>query len=200
MADFSAVRCYAVTVHTACASCLHEAAKPRSHEELWSVRRARHSEALAEVTKAIIVDALDELNFWLKRFAPRVQLRVSTDAVIVVTSNGELHVPASISFRRDGHGEILGIGHDHTDAPDAVTVRLFTAAALSSPDYDNLLDKFFRLVLRRVPRSGSFIRPIVIVEGLNVLPRDVAPGIREALVRALANAGPAAILIDPAAN
>ena len=149
--------------------------------------------------EAVIVHALDDLHFWLKRFAPRVELRVSPEAVIVVTSKGELHVPASISFGRDGPGEILGIGRDYTDAPDAVTVELFTAAALASSDYDNLLEKFLRVVFTRVLRGVS-VRPVVIVEGLNSMPRDLAQRIREALVRALTNARAAAIVIPPGAN
>jgi hypothetical protein len=145
-----------------------------------------------------VLGSLDDLNFFARRFTPRIQLRVSSDAVIAATPETEVRVAASISFTRTG--EILGIGGESADAADATTLHLFTASAAASPQYDDLLDKFLRLLLRRVHRKAAWLRPVLIVEGLDSFGPDIRPRVRESLVRALTSAGAAAIVVEPAAQ
>jgi hypothetical protein len=86
-----------------------------------------------------VVPTVADLNFYLRRFAPRVTLR-----------------PA---------------------------------------EYPDLLDKFFCLVLKRLPATGAFIRPVVIVEGLSSFPPGSASPARKMIARALDRSGAAAVVM-----
>jgi hypothetical protein len=144
-----------------------------------------------------VVTSLDDLNFVFRRFGNHIRLRVSPDALLARTPRVEMHVAASISYTSEGRGKILGIGGEGAGAANSITLQLFTASGLASPDYDELLDKFLRVLFRRLHRSGVWWRPVVILAGLNSLGPDVSMRARESLVRALANAGAAAVVLDP---
>ena len=138
--------------------------------------------------------SLDELNWWLKRVAPRVTLRLSTTEVIATSSDGEVRLPAVISFVREGDNyRIAGVGDDPVDTPGAATVHLFTSGGNQRDQHGDLLARFFSLVLKRLPRSLSIIRPVIVVLGSRSLAPEVS---NERIARALESAGAAAVVVD----
>jgi hypothetical protein len=160
-----------------------------------SKRQAAGGLALSE--NITIVRSVDDLNFWLRRFAPRVTLHLLQTEVIATSSAGELRMPTMISFVRDGERRtIVAVGDDRADVPGATTVRLFSSEAMSGHRLDDLLQKFFSLVLQRLPRSPGFIRPVVVVRGLMSLPPEMNDG--QQVARALQSCGAAAVVIDVA--
>ena len=149
-----------------------------------------------------VVTSLDDLN-WLFRYfnGNHIRLVLSPEAVTAVTDRGELRVLSTISYARKGKRDVIvGIGDDPVHDVDATTVNLFSEAAVASPDYDDLLEKFLRLLLKRLPRNGSIFRPVVLVEGLNSLSRRIIDRTHDSVIRSLANAGASAVVIDPASN
>jgi len=97
-----------------------------------------------------IVADPEQLNFWLRRFAPRVVLRLGSEF-------GEVFAPSA------GAGDRAEV--------------------------------FVQAVLKRLPPSRGFIRPVVVVEGLASVNGGMDGHAREVVTRALANWGAAAAVI-----
>lgn len=155
-----------------------------------------------EFKRCFVVPSLDDLNFVFRRFnRNHIRLVVSPDAVTAVTSRGELRVVAAISYARHGKRDVIvGIGDDPVQDVEATTVNLFSATATAAAEYDGLLEKFLHLLLKRLPKSKGIFRPVVLIEGLNSLSPDTVRRVRAPFIRALANGGAAAVVVDPAAT
>jgi hypothetical protein len=136
-----------------------------------------------------------ELNWWLRRFAPRISLRLSPDFAEVVSPQGVARSAAVLSVIRKGDRAIVaGIGDEPVADAAAGRIRAFQlpGAVLTA---DDAAARFLSVLLKRLPPSGGFIRPVVIVEGLSSL--DAALGGQHVAIvtRALTACGAAAAVI-----
>jgi hypothetical protein len=119
-----------------------------------------------------VVTDESELNWWLRRFAPRITLRLSPDFVEIASARG--------------------VAHSATVLTGSIPVFRLVDAVLPP---DEVAARFLAVLLKRLPPSGGFIRPIVLVEGLRSL-EGVLGGQQQAIVtRALATCGAAAAVI-----
>jgi len=136
-----------------------------------------------------------ELNCWLRRFAPRVSLRLSPDFVEAFSSQDTARSAAVVSLIRKGERAVVaGIGDEPVAdaAADRVPVFQIHRDVLTAED---AATQFLSVLLKRLPASGTLIRPVVVVEGLPSL-EGALGGQQVAIVtRALTACGAAAVVI-----
>ena len=144
-----------------------------------------------------VVADVRELNWWLRTFAPRVGLRITPEFMEASYGQHVIHARTTLAVETEGvNKRILGIGDD----PVAVTSAVRTSIFESMPDvlgaHGDLVELFLRVLLKRLPRSPGFIRPVVIVEGLASLHERLAGRERDVIVRALAQCGAVAAVVS----
>ena len=120
-----------------------------------------------------VVTDESELNWWLRRFAPRISLRLSPDVVEITSPQGVAQSAAVLRVIQEG------------DRPVVAAIGDEPAAAA----------RFLSLLLGRLPPSGGFIRPVVTVEGVPSLEAALGGQHRAIVTRALAAYGAAAAVI-----
>lgn len=143
----------------------------------------------------LVVTDESELNWWLRRFAPRVSLRLSPDFVEMISAEGTARSAAVLSVIQKGDRTLVaGIGDDPVADVEAIRIAAFQAPGhVLSPD--DAVTRLLFVLLKRLPPSGGFIRPVVIVEGLRSL-ESALGGQQQAIVtRALTTCGAAAAVI-----
>jgi hypothetical protein len=141
-----------------------------------------------------VVDA-SQLNWWLRRFAPRITLRLSPDIVEIASTQGAVHSAPVLTVIRKGNKTIVvGIGDDPVTERAAIRIPTFSASGdlMNSGD---AFERLLRVLLKRLPRSGGFIRPVVMVEGLPSLESVLGGRQREIVTEALATCGAVAAVI-----
>lgn len=116
-----------------------------------------------------VVSDESELNWWLRRFAPRISLQLSPNFVELASSHGVAHSAAVLSVVQKGDRIVVaGIGDEAVADVAADRIPVFQApGAVLTPD--EAAARFLSGLFRRLPRSGGFLRPVVIVEGVRSL-------------------------------
>lgn len=142
-----------------------------------------------------VVNDESELNLWLRRFAPRISLRLSPDFVEIASPQGVAQSAAVLRVIQQGdHPVVAAIGDEPVAEAAADRIPVFQApGTVLTPD--DSAARFLSLLIRRLPPSGSFIRPVVIVEGLRSLEAALGGQHRAIVTRALAAYGAAAAVI-----
>lgn len=144
-----------------------------------------------------VVSNLRELNWWLRKFAPRVVLRIAPEFIEASSGERLVHARTTLAVATQGDNRlILGIGDDPVADASAVRISIFGSMSGVVGTDDDLVEPFLRVLLKRLPRSLGFIRPVVIVEGLGSLHERLAGREREVIVRALARCGAVAAVIS----
>lgn len=142
-----------------------------------------------------VVTDESELNWWLRRFAPRISLRMSADSVEVVSPQGAVRSAAVLRLIRKGDRAVVaGIGDEPVADAAADRVPVFQAQQ-GQLTVDDAATQFLSLLLKRLPPSGAFIRPVVVVEGLDSLNRALGGQHVAIVTRALTACGAAAAVI-----
>lgn len=142
-----------------------------------------------------VVTDESELNWWLRRFAPRISLRLSPDFVEMASARGTAHSAAVLTVIHKGDRTLVaGIGDEPVADVAANRIAVFQAPepVLTA---DDAVARFLCVLLRRLPPSGSFIRPVVIVDGLRSLESALGGQHRAIVTRALTTCGAAAAVI-----
>ena len=144
-----------------------------------------------------IVSRIEELSFFLRRFAPRIVLRVGPDFVEASSREGRVQAtPFLIVIRQGNRPIVAGIGDDPVTSSDAVRVPVFSGVpAGGSAEHDDLVESFITTILARLPKSGGVIRPVVVVDNLSSLEAPLLGRQRELIARALTRWGAAAVVI-----
>ena len=142
----------------------------------------------------VVVDE-SHLNWWLRRFGPRITLRLSPDIVEITPTQGTVHsAPVLTVIRKGNNILVVGIGDDPVTDGAAIRIPAFNASGdLMEPA--DAVERLLRILLKRLPRSGGFIRAVVIVEGLPSLEGVLDRREREILTEALASCGAVAAVI-----
>ena len=139
----------------------------------------------------IVRRSFDELSFFLRRFAPRVTMRLDPSRVTLSTSAGEQHLTPTVSVaRQEGDWRITDVG-DTTERAGHYVVNIFSDTFPTGvPERDDLFRAFFRGAVRKTMTRGVSLRPVVAVEGLASLDGPQ----RDMVIRALEHAGAAAVI------
>ena len=100
-----------------------------------------------------VVNDESELNWWLRRFAPRISLRLSPDFVELVSAQGVAQSAAVLRVIQKGdHPLVAAIGDE--PVADAAAERI---PAFQSPGTvltpDDSAARFLSLLIRRLPLS-----------------------------------------------
>lgn len=142
-----------------------------------------------------VVTDESELNWWLRRFAPRISLRLSPDFVEIASARGTAHSAAMLSVIHKGDRTLVaGIGDDPVADVAANRIAVFQAPGpLLTPD--DAVARFLCVLLKRLPPSGDFIRPVVIVQGLRSLENALGGQQQTIVTRALTTCGAAAAVL-----
>ena len=141
----------------------------------------------------IVVADVPELNWWLRRFASRITLRLSPDVVEATSAEGAVHsLPVLAVVRRDDRTLVAGIGDDPVTDDDAIRIPAFSSSGnlLGSSE---AIERLLWWLLKRLPPSGGFVRPVVIVHGLPSLEGVLGGRQSELVTRALSACGAAAV-------
>ena len=142
-----------------------------------------------------VVADVSELNWWLRRFASRITLRLSPEFVEMTSAERAVHsAPALTVIHRGDRTLVVGIGDEPVTDQDAIRIPAF-----SSPrnllESSEAIERLLTVLLRRLPPSGGFVRPVVIVHGLPSLEVVLAGRQCEVVTRALAACGASAAVI-----
>jgi hypothetical protein len=142
-----------------------------------------------------VVTDESELNWWLRRFAPRISLRLSPDFVEIASARGTAHSAAVLSVIHKGDRTLVaGIGDEPVADVAANRIAVFQApGSVLSPD--DAVARFLCVLQRRLPPGGGFIRPVVIVEGLCSLENALHGQQQPIVTRALLTCRAAAAVI-----
>lgn len=142
----------------------------------------------------LVVTDESELDWWARRFAPRLSLRLSPDFVEIESARSTVHCPAVLSvIQKDGRTLVAGIGNEPVSDVAADRIAVFRApGTVLTPE--DAVTRFLCLLLKRVP-SGGFTRPVVVVEGLRSLDSALGGQHRMIVTKALANCWVAAAVI-----
>lgn len=136
-----------------------------------------------------------ELNWWLRPFALRISLRLTPDFVEVVSPQGVARSAAVLSVVRKGdRAAVAGIGDEPVADSAADRIRVFEVPK-QVLTVDAAVARLFSVLLKRLPSSGGFIRPVVVVEGLPSLDASLGGQHVAFVTRALAACGAAAAVI-----
>lgn len=144
----------------------------------------------------LVVADTSQLNWWLRRFAPRVTLRLSPDLVEFRSKQGvaQAAAVATLVRRQKGDPLVAGIGDDPVTDAGAVRVPVFGGDGVLL-ERGEIVERFLRALLKRLPPSGGFILPVVLVEGLQSLDHALGGRQRAIVIRALARCGVGAVVI-----
>jgi hypothetical protein len=142
-----------------------------------------------------VVTDESELNWWLRRFATRISMRLSPDFVEMASARGTAHSAAVLSVIHKGDRMLVaGIGNEPVADVAANRIAVFQAPGpVLTPD--DAVARFLCVLLRRLPPSGGFIRPVVIVDGLRSLENALGGQHQAIVTRALSTCGAAAVVI-----
>jgi hypothetical protein len=141
-----------------------------------------------------IVFSADHLSFFLRR-APRVTLRILADAVEVSSAEGSVRVSCVVSVVQQGNRHVIvGVASDQVRDPAATTLNLF-AGQINEGEREALMFEFLQCALRRLPTSGGFVRPVVVVENIDRLSPVLLGSQRDVVRRALERWGAAAVVM-----
>ena len=142
-----------------------------------------------------VVTDESELNWWLRRFAPRISLRLSPDFVEIASLQSVAQSAAVLRVIQKGDRPVVAaIGDEPVADATAERIPVFRVPG-TVLTADDSAARFLSLLLRRLPPSGGFIRPVVIVEGLPSLEAALGGQHRAIVTRALAACGAAAAVI-----
>lgn len=144
----------------------------------------------------------DDLNWLLHWFAPRVSFDITPDAFTVHANGASITEPTYLYVRKvNMRHEIASVGEDPSVLNDAYRVDLFEGNDLPNDDFDKLdcLQAYFRYALSALSQGLCrrwFLRPIVVVHGVDRLANAVG-GYQRSLIReALTRAGAASIRFE----
>jgi|SRR5688572_4548930 len=141
-----------------------------------------------------VVSNLDELNFFLRRFAPRVTLRMAPDAVEVTSAEGHFRVAAVVTVVENrGHSRVAAIGDD--PVASGVRINVFARAATDKHQANGYFETFLQAALQRLPKTSGIIRPVVLVENLGSLDPVLLGRQNEMAIRAIERWGAVAAVI-----
>ena len=148
-----------------------------------------------------VVSDPQHLNWWLRRFAPRVVLRMTPESVEASSSEGFVHARPTLVVAADGaNRRILGIGDDPVEHPSAERIAIFDSSSHGVDTSADLVAAFLRVVLKRLPRRWGVIRPVVLVEGIESLHEPLAGRERDVIVQALTASGAVAAVLRGAVD
>jgi hypothetical protein len=117
----------------------------------------------------IVVADVSELNWWVRRFASRITLRLSLEAVGATSTEGAVHAAPVLTVIRKGDRTLVaGIGDDPVTNADAIRIPAFSSS-VNLLDPSDAIERFLRVLLKRLKPSGGLFRPVVIVHGLHSL-------------------------------
>ena len=143
----------------------------------------------------IVVSDVSELNWWLRRFASRITLRLSPEVVEVTTAEGSIHSAPVLAVTRNGERtHVVGIGDDPVTDADAIRIPAFSSSG-NLVECGEAIERFLWVLLKRLPPSGGFVRPVVIVHGLSSLEAVLGGRQSELLTRALSACGASAAVV-----
>lgn len=143
----------------------------------------------------LVVADVSELNWWLRRFASRITLRVSPESVEMTSAEGTVHSAAVLTvIHRGDRTLVVGIGDEPVTDEDAIRIPAFSSSG-NLFESSEPIEKLLLVLLQRLPPSGGFVRPVVIVHGLPSLEVVLRGRQREFVTRALSACGAAAAVI-----
>ncbi|MBI3785068.1 MAG: hypothetical protein HY270_16890 [Deltaproteobacteria bacterium] len=141
----------------------------------------------------------DDLPWTLRHFAPHVYVNVSPERISFARNGVSQTYRTFLYICDSAQGpEVLAVGQEVPDAPDARRVELFGGAAAVSGDTPErmvCLEAFLRFGLQR-GAGRSFLRPVVTVRGVENL-SAILGGYEQGIFRAaLVDAGAAVVLFE----
>jgi len=142
----------------------------------------------------------DELNWFLHWLAPRVSFDITPDVFTVRANDASITIPTYLYVRKaTGGQEIVSVGEDPAALNDAYRVDLFGGhePPIDGPDKLDYLDAYFRYILSRgFANKWWFVRPVIVVRGVDRLANAVG-GYQRSLIReALSRAGASSIRFE----
>ena len=143
----------------------------------------------------LVAADVSELNWWLRHLASRITLRRSPKLVEVTSARGLFTTaPVLTVIRKGDRTLVVGIGDVPVTEAGGMRIPAFSFSG-DLLDPEEPVERFLCELLKRLPPSGGFIRPIVIVEGLPSLEDLLAGRQREFVIQASARCGVAAVVI-----
>jgi len=145
-----------------------------------------------------LVSHLDELNFFLRRFAPRMTLRLAPDSVEITSAEGHFRAAPVVIFVEEGNRRrVAGIGDDCVTNSSGSRVNIFTSDSTGKhgPN-DGLVETFLYTAFSRLPKSRGIMRAVVVVENLNSLDLVLSGRQREIIAGALERWGAVAAVMS----
>lgn len=144
----------------------------------------------------IVVTDVSELNWWLRRFASRITLRLSPEVVEVTSTEGAVSSAPVLAVIRKGERTLVaGIGDDPVTDADAIRIPAFSSSG-NLLESSEAIERLLRVLLKRLPPSGGFVRPVVVVHGLPSLEGVLGGRQCELVTCALSACGAAAAVIS----
>lgn len=141
-----------------------------------------------------VLKAESDLNWWLRRFAPRVRLRLTRDYIEATFAKATVrHRPILLLKREDNTARIVGIGDEQPSDAFSHRIDVLRAAGSLLRPVD-AAEGFLMTLFRRLPLHYLFIRPVVVVEGLPSLERALEAPYRDVMVQALRNMRASAVI------
>jgi len=143
----------------------------------------------------LVVADVSQLNWWLRRFASRITLRLSPEFVEMTSAEGAVRsAPLLTVIHRGDETLVVGIGDEPVTDENAIRIPAFSSSGnLFEPS--EAIERLVMVLLKRLPASGGFVRPVVIVHGLPSLEVILAGRQCEFVTRALSACGAAAAVI-----
>lgn len=144
----------------------------------------------------------DEPNSLFQWLAPRISFDIAPNAFTVQAKDTSITIPTYLYLRKvNRRHEIVTVGEDPSDLNDAYRVDLFEGNDPPNDGFDKLdcLEAYFRYALSALSQKIGrrwFLRPIVVVRGVDRL-ANVVGGYQRSLIReALTRAGAASIRFE----
>ncbi len=143
----------------------------------------------------LVVADVSELNWWLRRFASRITLRLSPEFVEMTSAEGAVRsAPVLTVIHRGDRTLVVGIGDEPVTDEDAIRIPAFSSSG-SLFESSEAIERLLLLLLKGLPHSGGFVRPVVIVHGLPSLELVLAGRQCGFVTRALSASGAGAAVI-----
>ena len=114
----------------------------------------------------------------MRRFAPRIELRVSREAFIFTDGASSVSISTYLYLQPTAHGpRILAVGEQLAEASTLIRVELFGDSTSPSPSARigrmQCLEAFIRYGIQKVVGRRTMVKPIVTVFGLTALEADL---------------------------
>jgi hypothetical protein len=118
---------------------------------------------------------------------------LAPDVVEASSAEGRIEFrPVLAIIRKEGRTVVAGIGGGPVADPAATQVDVFSSDFTGrAAEQDEMVERFVYSALKQLPRSGGFLMPIVIVEGVDSLSAVLGGRHRDVITRALARWGAA---------